>query len=118
MTLKSAPVFEAMAKAIAANKALVDKVKATYQFNLKAGAQTVSYTVDVKHAASAGVKAGAPAPGQTADCTISMDDADFVELAAGRLDAMGAFTQGKIKIGGNMMLAQKLSVLTQAAAKL
>jgi len=31
------------------------------------------------------------------------------------IDAMSAFGQGKIKIGGNMMLAQKLSTLTEGA---
>jgi len=113
--LKSGPVFESMAKAIATNKSLVDKVKAVYQFNIKAGGQTTTFTVDVKNKDSAGVKSGAQG---SADCTITMEDADFVELAAGKLDAMAAFGQGKIKLGGNMMLAQKLSVLTQAAAKL
>lgn len=113
--IKSAAVFDAMAHAIATNKGLVDKVKAVYQFNIKAGAHTVTYTVDVKNKENAGVKQGQH--GQ-ADCTITMADADFVDLASGKLDAMAAFGQGKIKLGGNMMLAQKLSVLTQAAAKL
>jgi len=113
--LKSAPVFDSMAKAIATNKTLVDKVKAIYQFNIKSGGQTTTFTVDVKNKETAGVKSGAQG---SADCTITMEDADFVDLAAGKLDAMAAFGQGKIKLGGNMMLAQKLSVLTQAAAKL
>jgi 3-hydroxyacyl-CoA dehydrogenase/3a,7a,12a-trihydroxy-5b-cholest-24-enoyl-CoA hydratase len=113
--LKSGPIFDGMARAISDNKALVDKVKAVYQFNIKAGGKTVTYTVDVKNKDTAGVKSGAQ--GQ-ADCTITMEDADFVDLASGKLDAMAAFGQGKIKLGGNMMLAQKLSVLTQAAAKL
>jgi len=83
--LKSAAVFEAMGKAIAANKAIVEKVKAVYQFNIKAGGKTTTVTVDVKNKDTAGVKQGAQG---TADCSITMEDADFVDLASGKLDAM------------------------------
>merc|ERR1712007_66338 len=43
-----------------------------------------------------------------ADVTITLADADFAAMAAGKLDGMQAFMQGKLKIKGNMMLAQKL----------
>jgi putative sterol carrier protein len=36
---------------------------------------------------------------------------DFVDLASGKLNAMAAFAQGKIKIQGNPMLATKLQGL-------
>ena len=36
---------------------------------------------------------------------------DFIALAEGRLDPMMAFMQGKLKIDGDMMLAQKLAPL-------
>ncbi len=49
-----------------------------------------------------------------ADCMITISDADFVQLVDGKLNPQQAFMQGKIKIKGNMMLAQKLQVLFDA----
>jgi putative sterol carrier protein len=46
-----------------------------------------------------------------ADCTVSMTWADFLALSDGSLDPMMAFMQGKMKIQGDMMLAQKLAPL-------
>merc|ERR1712126_508240 len=42
----------------------------------------------------------------SADVTITMADADFAAMAEGKLDGMQAFMSGKLKISGNMMLAQ------------
>ena len=49
------------------------------------------------------------------DCTITMADADFMAMAEGKLDGMQAFMGGKLKIKGNMMLAQKLQSILEAA---
>merc|ERR1739845_140319 len=49
------------------------------------------------------------------DCTITMADADFLAMADGKLDGMQAFMGGKLKIKGNMMLAQKLAGIIEAA---
>ena len=46
-----------------------------------------------------------------ADATVSMAWDDFIALAEGRLDPMMAFMQGKLKITGDMMIAQKLAPL-------
>lgn len=43
-----------------------------------------------------------------ADCTIHMSFEDFLSLAAGRLDPMGAYMSGKMKIDGNPMDALAL----------
>ena len=43
--------------------------------------------------------------------TVSVKWDDFVALAEGRLDPMMAFMQGKLKIAGDMMIAQKLAPL-------
>ena len=44
-----------------------------------------------------------------ADCVISMSWNDFLALSDGTLDPMMAFMQGKMKIQGDMMLAQRLA---------
>ena len=49
------------------------------------------------------------------DCTITMADADLMAMAEGKLDGMQAFMGGKLKIKGNMMLAQKLQSILEAA---
>eukprot|EP00439_Symbiodinium_sp_Y106_P057983 s1207_g8.t1 len=68
-------------------------------------------------AMSAAVKAKGPELVKIggADCTITMADADFVAMAEGKLDGMQAFMGGKLKIKGNMMLAQKLQSILEAA---
>ena len=55
-----------------------------------------------------GVKPTAPAK---ADCTITIGDTDMVAMATGKLSGMSAFMSGKMKIKGNMGLAQKFGVL-------
>ena len=47
-----------------------------------------------------------------------MKDEDFVALAGGTLDPMQAFMGGKLKIKGNMMLAQKLQGIIEASSRL
>lgn len=46
-----------------------------------------------------------------ADATVSIGWDDFIALSEGRLDPMMAFMQGKLKIAGDMMIAQKLAPL-------
>ena len=46
-----------------------------------------------------------------ADATISMSLTDFEAMSEGKLDPMMAFMQGKMKIQGDMMLAQRLAPL-------
>ena len=54
------------------------------------------------------VKPSAP---PKADCTITISDADFVAMSTGKLNGMQAFMSGKMKIKGNMALAQKFGAL-------
>ena len=53
--------------------------------------------------------------GEKPGVTITMKDEDFVALASGNLDPMQAFMGGKLKISGNMMLAQKLGPILEWA---
>ena len=46
-----------------------------------------------------------------ADATVSISWDDFISLSEGKLDPMMAFMQGKLKIAGDMMIAQKLAPL-------
>ncbi len=47
--------------------------------------------------------------------TIRMADDDLVNLMTGELDGMTAFMTGKLKLDGDMMLAQRLGGLFDAA---
>uniref|UniRef100_A0A6B2LSV4 SCP2 domain-containing protein n=1 Tax=Arcella intermedia TaxID=1963864 RepID=A0A6B2LSV4_9EUKA len=109
MALQSQPVFDVMANHLK-NPDLLKKVNAVYQFNLVADGKTHTFTVDAKKEGT--VKSGAHGK---ADCTITMADADFLDLSTGKMDGMTAFSQGKLKVSGNIMLAQKLNVITQQA---
>ena len=46
-----------------------------------------------------------------ADCTITIDNKDFEKILNKEMDSMGAFMSGKMKIGGEMTVAMKLSSL-------
>lgn len=53
-----------------------------------------------------------------ANTTLTISDDDFMSLAEGKLNPQTAFMKGKLKITGNIMLAQKLAPLLKANAKL
>jgi putative sterol carrier protein len=42
------------------------------------------------------------------DVTVTMSDEDFIALMKGELNGMAAFMSGKLKVSGDMMLAQRL----------
>jgi 3-hydroxyacyl-CoA dehydrogenase/3a,7a,12a-trihydroxy-5b-cholest-24-enoyl-CoA hydratase len=79
------------------------------------------------------------APSGKADTTITVSDTDFLDIALGKMNPQQAFMkvcirkrtislknkclylffkQGKLKIQGNIMLAQKLGPLLKTEAKL
>jgi 3-hydroxyacyl-CoA dehydrogenase/3a,7a,12a-trihydroxy-5b-cholest-24-enoyl-CoA hydratase len=112
--LKSSPVFEVMDKTVKGNPALLKKVGAVYQFNLKHAGGVATFTVDVKNQATVGVHQG-KLQGVKPDCTITMTDEDYLSMSTGALNPMSAFSSGKLQMEGNVMLAQKLSALTDQA---
>ena len=105
---RSAVVFARMQERITANPALAQRVNALFQFNLS-GDPGGQWLVNLKDAP--GVQSGTVADSAPADCVITMRDEDFYALAAGELNPMAAFAQGKLKIQGNVMLASKLQSL-------
>jgi len=113
--LKSSVVFAAMGQALEKYPDLVQKVKVVYQFNIT-GAHPTTYTVDLKNGKGA-VYEGEP-KGIKPDCIMTISDDDYFDMATGKFDGQSAFLKGKLKINGNIMLAQKLNIIQQAAAKL
>ena len=49
-----------------------------------------------------------------ADCTISCDESDFVDIVEGRRQLITSHMQGRVKIHGDMALAQKFHGLVSA----
>src|SRR5499425_3088369 len=49
-----------------------------------------------------------------ADCTISCDESDFVDIVEGRRHLLTSYMQGRVKIRGDMALAQKFHGLVSA----
>ncbi len=47
-------------------------------------------------------------PSDAADVTVTMSASDFVDMMTGKLQPTMAYMSGKLKIKGDMMLAQKL----------
>jgi len=45
---------------------------------------------------------------EKADMTFHLKDQDWLAIAEGKLDPMKAFTQGKVKVTGDMMLAMRI----------
>lgn len=52
------------------------------------------------------------------DVTLTVTDGDLVEIASGALSPQVAYMKGKLKLAGNIMLAQKLGPLLKSEAKL
>merc|ERR1712004_878128 len=111
---KSQALFNQMGSAVKARGPdLVKMGGAVFQFIISDAGPEGKFTLDLKNG-SGDAKAGED---PKADCTITMADADMVAMAEGKLDGMQAFMSGKLKIKGNMMLAQKLQGIIAAAKK-
>ncbi|KAI5450988.1 hypothetical protein NCC49_002480 [Naganishia albida] len=96
-------------------QSLVKKTNGIFQLNIKnKEGKEVGWVIDAK-------EKGEVTKGQAkkADCTISMSDDTFSQLADGKQNAQKLFMTGGLKVKGNIMLATKLdSLLKTAKAKL
>ena len=79
------------------------KIGVVYRFVLR-NPDTV-WTVDLKKGE---VASGESAP---AECTLELDDADFMAMVSGQADPQKLYFGGKLKIAGNVMASQKLTFL-------
>ena len=74
-----------------------------FQFHLKG--PDASWVVDVKNG-----KGSVTAGTATADVTLELADADFLDMTTGKADPQKLYFAGKLKISGNVMASQKLDV--------
>ncbi|CAH0724397.1 unnamed protein product, partial [Brenthis ino] len=115
-TLKSDSLFAKIEEGIKANPDKAKSVGAVYLYNITENGKTIKqWTLDLKSGLT--VYQGEPKTGK-ADTTMTVSDDDLIEIAAGTLSPQVAYLKGKIKISGNIMLAQKLGPLLKSGAKL
>jgi len=93
-------VFDAISVGIKSDPSVVSQVNGIFHFKV----DDKSWTVDLKNDKGS-VKQDAP---EKADCTLITNANDFVALMTGKVQGPQLFMQGKLKIQGNMALAQKL----------
>ncbi|XP_050674397.1 peroxisomal multifunctional enzyme type 2-like [Leptidea sinapis] len=114
--LKSDSLFAKIQDGIKANPDKAKSVGAVYLYNITSNGKTVKkWTLDLKSSLS--VYEGEPKNGK-ADTTLTVSDDDMMDIAAGTLGPQVAYLKGKLKISGNIMLAQKLGPLLKSDAKL
>jgi 3-hydroxy-3-methylglutaryl CoA synthase/NAD(P)-dependent dehydrogenase (short-subunit alcohol dehydrogenase family)/putative sterol carrier protein len=102
LTVKA--IFEGLPKAFRAEKA--SGVDVVFQFVI-AGPSGGSWFVTIKDAVCK-VEEGTH---KTPNTTIKMKDEDFVRLIKGELNAMAAFTGGKLRVEGDVMKSQLIEKL-------
>ncbi|GAA5817803.1 hypothetical protein MFLAVUS_011359 [Mucor flavus] len=92
---------------------LLKQVNGIFEFVIKnAEGKSETFTVDLK-------KDGVVVKGKgknKADAVIAINDADFIQLASGKLNGQKAYMSGKLKIKGQMMLATKLDTVFKQLA--
>eukprot|EP00302_Diacronema_sp_CCMP2436_P031136 CAMPEP_0179991384 /NCGR_PEP_ID=MMETSP0984-20121128/4957_1 /TAXON_ID=483367 /ORGANISM="non described non described, Strain CCMP 2436" /LENGTH=150 /DNA_ID=CAMNT_0021910673 /DNA_START=54 /DNA_END=506 /DNA_ORIENTATION=+ len=108
----SAPLFAQIGELLK-DPEICKKAPAVFQFVITKGPSdaTASWVVDGK---AGEVREGTAAK---ADCTLTLSDADFVLMVSGKLPAQRAFMMGKLKIAGNMGVAQKFAVISSKLTK-
>jgi putative sterol carrier protein len=95
-------VFDGMQQAFQPDKAAGQT--AVVQWNVDAPDGTRSRTVHIADGTCSVVQGAADRPRLTLTLTL----ADFLRFVSGQLDGMQAFMSGKLKLGGDIMLAQTM----------
>lgn len=107
--LPSDAVFHGMKDRIESNPSLLKSINGVFVYHItKSGKVSSTWTADLK---TGKIYRGEPEKGIKADTTLTIDDSDMIDLALGKLNPQMAFMKGKLKIKGNIMLAQKLKAL-------
>jgi len=88
------------------NPAAAGSMNKTLQWNIT-GEEAGVYALKIANGTCELIKGGVEKP----DMTLTVADKDWLGIASGQLNAMTAFTSGKLKIAGDMMLAMKLQQL-------
>ena len=113
-SFQSDAVFPEVGKRIKEDPSVLQKINGVYKFVITKDGEKKVWTVDAKNAPG-GVSEGEQGK---ADCTITIDDEDYVELITGKANGQQLFMSGKLKIAGNMALAMKLATLSAPKASL
>ncbi|MCB2189380.1 MAG: SDR family NAD(P)-dependent oxidoreductase [Deltaproteobacteria bacterium] len=100
----AAAVFAQMPRAFQADRA--GGVKVVFQFELT-GEGGGNWYADIADGVCQVSEGAHPSP----TTTIKMAAPDFLEMIAGRLNPMTAYTSGKLKIGGDLMKSQLITKL-------
>ncbi|XP_063540369.1 peroxisomal multifunctional enzyme type 2-like [Cydia strobilella] len=114
VALKSDALFAKIIEEVKKNAAKAKSIGGVFLYNIINNGKTVKqWTLDLKTPV---VFEGAP-KGKP-DVTMTVSDDDLIAIAGGSLNPQTAFMKGKLKISGNIMMAQKLGPLLKSDAKL
>lgn len=102
-----AEIFDRMPQAFRADRAA--GIEATFQYRITGDAGGDWY-VTVRE----GTCEVTPGRIESPVCTLTLSDRDFVELMAGRLDPVTAFTTGALKVSGDLNMAGLIPRLFEA----
>ncbi|PBC28546.1 Peroxisomal multifunctional enzyme type [Apis cerana cerana] len=111
ISLESDAVFFKIAEYVKANSDEVKKINGVFLYHiLVKGKLQAQWTLDLKKSE---VYRGEPK--SKPDATLTLEDADMIQMALGKLNPQVAFVRQKLKITGNIMLTQKLKTLIEAS---
>jgi len=114
-TFQCSAVFDELKTRL--NAGLVKQVSSTFRFDVNSNGKQRIWLVDLKQG-SGNIRELSIGDTTTADCVITIGDTDLVALMGGKLNPQAAFMQKKLTLKGNVMLAQKLSLLFSSRSKL
>lgn len=91
-------------------KELLHRVPAAYDASGAEDRAVIQYDISepVYHVLEAGTLEAFDGRADAPDVTIRVSDENLIRLLRGELNPMSAFMTGKLKVDGNVMLAQKL----------